>query len=548
MLTLAMILDNPGEQPHPTRYRDPRVLRDLGYTDLIVYSTTGLSGLLGPDTVSAGEMRRWVEEQHESVQKSVAEAAQAGMGVWLTYDAPSLARELVGSAMTCINQNPKSLCPASDELLEMSGQCLEAMLATVKPVEGVVLRLGDNDAAKLPYLLGNDIYAPHCARCSGMGRADRLVRMILYFYELVVQRLGRKLIVRAWNVRPGGMHDNTDVCSRVVERLPEDERLILSFKFTHTDFWRYQQWNPASLNCGDRPIIYELECQREFEAKGAVPDYQVPLWRDGMPEMPGAEGLAEISRRVNLAGLWAWVRGGGWRGPYINRDTETWIDANVVAVPRLAADPRVDAAELAKDWVQQRLKLEDPALVAAVQRVLIESPQTALESFYIGPYAKNHHTPWYPSAHFIQDDQIDAEAAWTIVQHLPDDQLDAVIAEKQAAEARVILAATELRRAAASANATEAVAPLLGSLRYTETLVRTLRLFLTGLVAYRRWLRRPDAAVAASAITHMNACQGAWVEHTQRLDARGTATPFSSDNLWDLSQRVIDELHAEANA
>src|ERR1041385_8704942 len=98
MLTLAMILDNPGEQPHQTRYRDPRELKALGYSDLIIYPTTALSGLLGPDTLASGDLRRWVEEQYQAVQKTVADARAAGMGSWLMFDAPSLASELVGSA------------------------------------------------------------------------------------------------------------------------------------------------------------------------------------------------------------------------------------------------------------------------------------------------------------------------------------------------------------------------------------------------------------------------------------------------------------------
>ncbi|MBI1372952.1 MAG: hypothetical protein GC159_09350 [Phycisphaera sp.] len=535
MLTLAMILDNPGEQPHQTRYRDPRVLAELGYTDLIVYPTTGLSGLLGPDTLTLGELRRWVGDQYEAVQQTITEAHTAGLGAWVTYDAPVLAAELTGSALTCINHTPTMLCPASDELLEMTGQCLEALLSRIDHVKGVVLRLGDSDAAKLPYLVGNDIYSPHCSRCSAMGRADRLVRFIRYFYDLVVGRLERQLIVRAWNVKPGGMHDTPELCSRVVEQLPKDDRLILSFKFTQTDFWRFQRWNPSSLVCADRPIIYELQCQREFEAKGAVPNYQAPLWRDGMPEMGGTTGLAEVSDKVNLAGLWAWVRGGGWRGPYITPDAETWIDANVYAVPKLAADPKVDIDTLARAWINERLGCDQPAATDAMLRVLRDSPQTAREAFYIGPYALRRGTPWFPSSNVVQDDQIDAEAAWAVIQRLPANALDDVVNEKAAAEHR-------LAEDHAGVQHAEGLPRNINqSLDYYETLVATLRSLLTGLVAYRRHLLRPDPAGAKSVINEMQRCQARWLRHTQNARL-GTASAFSSDNLMSFTQRIIDQL------
>ena len=547
MLTLAMILDNPGEPPHPTRYRDPRVLRDLGYTDLIIYPTTGLSGMLDPHTLAAGDMRNWVAEQYDAVAATADEAARVGMGVYLTCDAPSLARELVGSAMTCIKSNPAVLCPASDELLDMSRQCLDALLDRIDNVRGVVLRLGDNDAAKSLHLVGNDIYTPHCARCSAMGRADRLVKFINHYYDTVVASRSLKLIVRGWNVKPGGMHDNPDLCRRVVQRLPEDDRLIYSFKFTQTDFWRYQRWNPSSLVCGDRPVIYELQCQREFEGKGAMANFQPPLWSTGMTEFPDAVGLRDVAENVNLAGLWAWVRGGGWRGPFIAEGNETWIDANVWAVPKLSENPAADADDLARQWIADSLGFDAPAIADAVFDLLKGSTETARQTFYIDQYARSRHDPWHPSAHFIQDDQIDAEAAWSIVEQLPERVLDEIVAEKMAAEQRIVDARTALQRAAADAQI-HLPESITASLDYSESLVRTLRFFLAGLVSYRRCQRKPEPSLADAAIRHMRQTQQAWQHHTQHASTRGAATAFSSDNLFDFTERVIHRLTPSASS
>ena len=63
MLTLATILDNPGEPSQETRYRRHDELRNLGYTGLVIYPTTALSGLLGADTLASGDVRRWVADQ-----------------------------------------------------------------------------------------------------------------------------------------------------------------------------------------------------------------------------------------------------------------------------------------------------------------------------------------------------------------------------------------------------------------------------------------------------------------------------------------------------
>lgn len=549
MLTLAMILDNPGEQPAQTRYRDPRELKRLGYSDLVIYTTTGLSGLKGPQTLRSADLRQLVSEQYHRVQQTVDEARRAGLGAWIFYDAPSLAAELVNGAMTCLKQKRQMLCPASDALLTASGECLEDMLRRIEGVDGIVLRLGDNDADRTVdhYLVGNDIYAPHCARCNQLGRADRLERFIKHFYELVVRKLNKKLIVRAWNVKPGGMHDNPELCKRLLDRIPVDPKLILSFKFTHTDFWRFQKWNPSSLACSDHPIIYELQCQREFEGKGAVPDYQAPLWRDGMSELDGSFGLADAVRKARVVGLWAWVRGGGWRGPYIDTEKETWIDANVSAVPQLALNPKSDPADLARRWIADRLELEPGPGADAVFNALIHSPRTALQTFYISPYARLRPDPWYPAANFIQDDQIDAEAAWTIIQRLPENVHDDVVAEKLAAEQQIASDITAIHHANGLIPKPLADT-ILATLQYSLTLAQVLRGLLAGQVAYRRWLKHPDPQTAQAVEDNLTLAETAWIHHTQRLPKRGCATPFGSDNLLDFARRVIEQLHAKAES
>ena len=540
MRVFATILDNPGEPPAETRYRDPAALRQLGYTDLVIYPTTGLSGLFQPDTIAAGDIRRWVGELFEHVEQTIEKARAAGMKVWLTYDAPSLARELVGSAVLCV-RDQSSLCPASPELLEMIGQCVDSMLSRFRDVEGLVLRVGDNDAHRTPYLIGNDIYSPHCARCNEIGRADRLVRFIKFFRELVVDKLDRHLIVRAWNVRPGGLHDDAELARRVMTGLPDDDRVWLSFKFTQSDFWRFQKWNPSSLVCGSRPIIYELECQREFEGKGAMPNYQPPLWRDGMPETGQQFGLIQAAEKVNLQGLWAWVRGGGYGGPYLSGNGETWIDANVYAVPCMANNPKVNLDELARDWIRNRLECGDPAAVSAMHRVLTHSTENVLESFYIGPYASTRTEPWYPSGSFIQDDLIDAEAGWAIIQRLADRQLDQVIEEKQRAVERVAQDRRAIQQSVAEFGQTRGES-LVHQMEYNESLVETLRHLLASMVYYRRYRRKAETSLARSLAEAVHHSQSYWNHHQRYANFRGTATAFRSDSLWDFTQRMLDQV------
>lgn len=552
MFKLATILDNPGEPLAETRYRDPAVLRDLGYNGVVLYETTGLSGVAGVERIGDSEMRQWVASQFDLVRARIDAAHRADLSVFFAYDALSLARTTVEEMRTsnpCCHQAPHMLCPGSDAALSASVTALEALLDQCGPVAGVVLRVGDSDAGRLPHLIGNDVYQPHCARCSRLGRAERILRVAGAFHRLVVDQRGLHLILRAWNVRPNGMHDSVDLCRRVEAALPRDDRLVLSFKFTETDFWRYQRWNQASLVCGRRPVIYELECQREFEAKGAIPNWQVPLWCAGPPEVPVGDphptpaGLPAAAARVNLAGLWAWVRGGGWGGPFVTN--ETWIDANVFAVPRLAADPGLAPGDLARQWLRERLGVSDAGITESLERILTQSPQRILQGFYIGPFARARAGPWHPNADWIQDDVLEAMAAWRIVQELPADVLDEVVREKREAVDGMKLDHRALRDRMTDAGR-GAFEPLLNTLEYGTSLFSTLRDLLQGLIAYRRWLEAGDPATARRCSTHLLDAERHWNQHTQRAGLLpGAATAFREVGFWELTQRIQAEVGAE---
>lgn len=551
MLKLATLLQNPGEPEITTQYKDPAALKALGYNGLVLYNTTGLSGVSSPDEIADRELSRWVAQQLNDTARRVDEAVAAGLDVYLSYDMLVLPKSYVEShaAELCCKGSAETLCPASRPAIQRSMNALESLIRRLPKIAGVVLRLGDTDARRLPYLIGNDLYAPHCPRCSQLGRADRIIAAIENAYELVALKHDRRLIVRAWNVRPSGFHDSPDLAKRIVARLPgdpTDDRLVLSFKFTQTDFWRYQPWNQASVVCGDRnkanrPILYELECQREFEGKGGVPNYQATLWRDGMPEaFDDRGGLANVSEQVNFAGLWAWVRGGGWGGPFVT--DEAWIDANVFAVPRLADDPNAHIISLAKEWAKDRLHINEPDLINAVTGILECSAELAREAFYFGPFTATKGSCWHPAADWVSDDQLNAEACWRIIQRIPADELDLTVQEKEHA-AEQISSDRHLLQTLAGDRAHDRLQSLVNTLIYAESLYAAMRDLTAGLVAYRRYLDTGNRDFAEAARGRMFSAQSEWNHHTGRhAMLPGTATPFREFGFWELTQRVLDEV------
>ncbi|MEQ9459459.1 MAG: hypothetical protein RIG82_00715 [Phycisphaeraceae bacterium] len=548
MLKLATILDNAGEPPVQSRYRDPAELAALGYTGVVLYETTALSGVTSPEFVRDPELRNWLNHALQALTERIDQISGAGLETYLSYDLLVLATDAVEGKNNnlCCRGRGKVLCPASPDIWDRVYAVLEALLERYPAVAGVVLRFGDNDAQRLPHLIGNDLYTPHCSRCADWSAADRIVHAITQGHDRIVEKLGKRMIVRAWNVRPDGLHDNPDLAAMVAPRLPQrdDDRLILSFKFTQTDFWRYQNWNPSSLVCGQTPILYELQCQREFEGKGALPNNQAALWRDGYPESATTDqpqGLAQLAERLPLAGLWCWVRGGGWGGPFIKN--ETWIDASAFAAPRLADDPQADPAALAREWAITRLELhENDPLVEVLTEILADSAEMIRQAFYIGPFARLKPSPWHPNGDWIEDDTLDAHAAWRMIQRIPLTDLDAVLDEKAAAAATAARLYRKLQEALGDREH-ETMAPLLGSMIYTESLLEAIHDLFAGLIAYRSFQSTRSKSAAETARRALYHAQSHWNHHTQRHTAyRQAATPFRENGFWDLTQEILTDL------
>src|SRR5690606_32310806 len=152
MLKLATTIKNPGEPAAESRYNRPAELKHLGFDARVLFETTGLSGVASPNVIQDPELRRWVQTTADNVSRSLDESAEAGLRVYLFYDMLVLPRDLVErnvGALPCKNR-PGVLCPASDLAFRHSLEALASMIDRWPSIDGIVLRFGDTDAARLP--------------------------------------------------------------------------------------------------------------------------------------------------------------------------------------------------------------------------------------------------------------------------------------------------------------------------------------------------------------------------------------------------------------
>ncbi|QDU33742.1 hypothetical protein KS4_17980 [Poriferisphaera corsica] len=548
MLKLATLIENPGEPLIDSRYHNPHELKDLGYNGVVVYHTTALSGIPNPDVIIDPEYKRWVNSHFQRVDQEIKSAVDAGLSVYLFYDMLVLPTDLVDMDRNsiCCKNRTDTICPSSKKAYELSIQALSAHLTRWPEVCGIVLRFGDSDATRLPFLSGNDIYAPYCPKCSGINKLDRILYAIKHSYNTVVSTFNKQLIVRAWNVRPNGLHDSTDLASRLAEKLPSvakpNDQFMISFKSTQTDFWRYQSWNQASLEFNDYSIIYEFQCQREFEGKGTVANWQLPLWQHGMPETKNTKGLATVAKQIEFSGSLAWVRGGGWGGPFVKN--ESWIDLNVFSAPKLTDNPKLDQGQLIHEWITERLDIHDPKLTDLLSRITTQSHAICRDLFYIKPLAEQHIDAWYPNEHWLQDDVIDVDALSRIIQKLPQEVQADLIEEKRHASQTIAKLRTQLQQHLNTENHTT-LDPLITSFLYIESLAETIYHLSAALSLYHHRYKNKVTSDKSQISQHILAAQNHWNHHTQRIPTLpGSPTTYREKNFWELTQTILNEIQS----
>lgn len=120
----------------------------------------------------------------------------------------------------------------------------------------------------------------------------------------------------------------------------------MCIKHVKGDYFRTYKFNPT-LGIGHHKQVVEIECQREYEGKGAYPNYVADGVLNGFEELKSDASpycMNQLKSNPLLAGIWTWSRGGGWRGPYIKN--ELWCDVNVAVLAGWAHDMSLAEEEL----------------------------------------------------------------------------------------------------------------------------------------------------------------------------------------------------------
>lgn len=452
-----------------------------------------------------------IESERRELREKLKRAAELGLAVCLVTDEvqmPTAVLEAVEGSIT-VAGDPRQADLSREEFWRLHREKYREVLSEFPQVAYVMVRTGENYSHLLNGYSGLLIARRNSGQAPGETYIRNMQRLMEETRRVVVDEFGRTLIWRTWDLGNHGFHASPEVYDRILAGVGNRKGMILSIKFTQTDFWRYNDFNP-NIGRGGVEQIVEFQCAREYEGKGAFPDYVGEEHAEAMRH----------ARRAGARGVWLWHFEGGWGGPRLASDR--WVRLNIFATSRLAQDPGLSPAALAEEWAGREFGRRAARRMA---EMLMLSDDCVLAFNYIAPYARKHRG-WLPSRNLLRDDIIGGEKGLggagilRLLYEGSKDSLDEVYAEKRRAVvlASRMLALAEAARAAIIAERGERVyLEVRNSLLYVEALARVISHYVQGMFRYYSWKETKAEGARAAALKELLRWRSEWNRYQREI-------------------------------
>ena len=381
LFTMDMVHNNPGLLPYESKYCDPGFLISRGYkgkvfcfTDSAQFGLTwdGFDKEIFP--VGSAEREEVLETREQIIQKYDTAKAK-GLKVYFMMDIISLPAKIVEKyGDELLNDDKIDIRkPFTKKAMDY---LFDEMFSIFPQLDGLYIRYGENYVGtkyRMPLFRGNTPI---------IGDAIEYHRYLVgYLREKVCVEKNREIIYRSW-----GSEDNKKAYLDISDAIEPHKNLYFCIKHTDGDFHRNTRFN-SQLNIGKHQQIVEVQCAREYEGKGAHPNYVAAGAINGFEELMDFKGEENICLRdvINtpdtlIKGVWTWSRGGGWNGPYIigkngTKDVsypedingevtiktggELWCDINAYVISSWAKDTSKTDKYYAKKYASEILGMKD---------------------------------------------------------------------------------------------------------------------------------------------------------------------------------------------
>lgn len=448
ILTYDMVHNNPGLEPYETKYNSHEFLKARGYDgkvfDIFQCAQFGVTWDMldekNPDKEKVfpeqSEDRKWVLEKQKELKMKYQKVKAAGLEVMFMMDVivlPSKIKELYpeildGKGRIDI-QKPK--------MREIMDVLFDEIFAVFPETDGIYIRFGETYVGKrfhTPYHSGNNPI---------LGDEESYhIFLIRYLQEKVCRQHQRKIFYRSWGF--GEFQYNPQYYLKISDSIETDDNFYFCIKHTQGDFHRTFPFNQC-LNIGRHNQIIEIQASREYEGKGAYPNYIGDGVINGYEEfkwrMRGDEAqcLKDVINcpSSRIRGIWTWSRGGGWGGPYLNgkngengkitvdNGCELWADVNAYVITHWAKDTSHSDKYYALQYAREELHMGDEDAEIFYEILLLSA-----KAVLLGRGSNNHAYEW--DVFWTRDQNIEYQRILSNIRNADKaDALDLMLDEKK---------------------------------------------------------------------------------------------------------------------
>ena len=450
---LDMVHHNPGERAFQTAFKNPAHLLASGYNGQVFkhINCVATFAATGVDCFPVGSPERaWLDPFTRGIEEEIAAAKAQGLTVFYHLDLFVLPKRLVERYQDdiCDPQTGRIMLDR-DKTLELHRVLFDELVERFPSVDGFIIRVGETYLYDTPYHVGNGpiprLGAPWTPEYGYEGRlegkpanvtwssaqVDAYVKLIRLLREEICVKHGRQLFFRTWDIFPDKLHACPDHYLEVTNQIEPHPKLAFSIKHTALDFWRRVKVNECLMR-GRHPQIVEVQCQREYEGKGAYPNYVMDGVINGFEENEKKIGLKDLFAHSQILGVYSWSRGGGWYGPYLS--CELWPDLNAYVLGQFARNPDKPEPEVFSDYACERLGLRGAA-VMRFRELCLASAEAVLKGRQCKAFDQVLNESVLPTACWMRDDRLGGRDQLKYVLHYlkRENRFEEALQEKAAA-------------------------------------------------------------------------------------------------------------------
>jgi hypothetical protein len=420
---LDMVHHNPGEPPFESAFLNPAHLAEYGYNGQVFKHINCVATFdkLGLDIFPANSPERsWLEQFTPPIELEIAKAKAQGLQVFYHLDLFVLPKKLVEIYQDEICGEDGRISLDKPKTLELHKVLFDELFERFPQLDGFIIRVGETYLFDTPFHIGNSpiprvgnswtptyfydetLHQKESEPTWANAQVSTYIKLINFLREEICVKHDKVLMFRTWDIFPDKLHAVPEHFLQVTNQIAPHDKLIFSIKHTALDFWRRVKVNEC-LGLGKHSQIIEVQCQREYEGKGAYPNYVMDGVINGFEENAVKIGLANLLQNPLIRGVYSWSRGGGWYGPYIK--SEFWADLNAYVLANFAKDSSVSEAEIFAKYCREKMFLDEKSS-AKFRQICFLSARAILKGRHCETFDKSLNESVLPTACWMRDDRL----------------------------------------------------------------------------------------------------------------------------------------------